>query len=90
MIRVIGPALKARLEPSIKATEQEFQQLWARYKENRWHGLGTKASFEEAELESNVYDRYYRQSISYFSRAAVHLVVRKGEVRARQDEHGRA
>jgi hypothetical protein len=84
MIRVIeSPALKARLEPSIKATEQEFQELWARYKENRWHGLGTTASFEEAELESNVYDRYYRRA-SAISHGQPYVVVRKGEVRARQ------
>ena len=40
MLRVIEvPALKTRLESRIKATEAEFQDLWEKFNENRWHGL---------------------------------------------------
>jgi hypothetical protein len=83
MIRVIeSPPLKERLEPSIKATEAEFQRLWAKFNENRWHGLGTKASFAQAEFESSIYDRYYRRA-SAIAHGQPYVTCRQGQVRAR-------
>ena len=83
MIRVIeSPPLKKRLEPTIKATESEFQRLWDKFKENRWHGLGTKDSFAQAEFESSIYDRYYRRA-SAIAHGQPYVTVRQGQVRAR-------
>lgn len=83
MMRVIeSKPLKERLEPSIKATEPEFQRLWAKFNEKRWHGLDTKASFEQAEFESSVYDRYYRRA-SAIAHGQPYVTVRQGRVRAR-------
>jgi hypothetical protein len=83
MMRVIeSPPLKERLEATLKATEAEFQRLWAKFNENRWHGLGTKASFADAEFEPSVYDRYYRRA-SAIAHGQPYVTVRHGQVRAR-------
>ena len=49
---------------------------------DRWHGLGTKESFAQAEFESNVYDRYYRRA-SAIAHGQPYVTVRQGQVRAR-------
>jgi hypothetical protein len=83
MMRVIEtPALKERLEPAVQVTETEFQRLWAKFNENRWHRLGTKESFAQAEFESSVYDRFYRRA-SAIAHGQPYVTVRQGQVRAR-------
>jgi hypothetical protein len=49
---------------------------------DRWHGLGTKESFAQAEFESNAYDRYYRRA-SAIAHGQPYVTVRQGQVRAR-------
>ncbi len=83
MMRVIEvPALKARLAPTIAATEKEFQELWAEFKEQRWHKMGTKDSFIEAEFQPEIYDRYYRRA-SAIAHGQPYVTVRNGKVDAR-------
>ena len=83
MLRVIEtPSLKQRLDKTVKATEAEFQQLWAKFNERRWHGLGTRESFTEAEFGPNAYDRYYRRA-SAISHGQPYVTVREGKVKAR-------
>src|SRR5207248_7079025 len=83
MMRVIeDPLLKKKLEHAIKATDAEFQKLWAKFNESRWHGLGTKDSFIEAEFEPSVYDRYYRRA-SVIAHGQPYVTARGGKVQAR-------
>jgi hypothetical protein len=82
MMRVIEtPALKQRLEPKVTATDTEFQQLWAKFNERRWHGHGTRESFVEAEFDSSIYDRYYRR-VSAIAHGQPYVTVREGRVQA--------
>jgi hypothetical protein len=83
MMRVIeARALKEGLAPTIAATETEFQQLWADFKEERWHKLGTKESFIEAEFQPSICDRYYRRA-SAIAHGQPYVTVRDGKVQAR-------
>jgi hypothetical protein len=83
MIRVIEvPALKERLAPTIAATEKEFQELWAEFKDERWHKMRTKESFIEAEFPPGIYDRYYRRA-SAIAHGQPYETVRGGKVEAR-------
>jgi hypothetical protein len=83
MTRVIEvSALRERLAPTIATSEKEFQELWAEFKEQRWHKLGTKDSFTEAEFESGIYDRYYRRA-SAIAHGQPHETTRGGKVEAR-------
>jgi hypothetical protein len=83
MMRVIEvPALKERLAPAIAATEKEFQELWAEFKEQRWHKIGTKESFIEAEFPAGIYDRYYRRA-SAIAHGQPYATARGGKVEAR-------
>lgn len=83
MQRVIEtPALKQRLEKTIKETESEFKQLWAKFNERRWNGLSTKEAFAEAEFGDNVYDRYYRRA-SAISHGQPYVTTRGDKVSAR-------
>jgi hypothetical protein len=83
MMRVLEvTALKARLAPTIVATEMEFQELWAEFKEERWHKMRTKESFIEAEFPPGIYDRYYRRA-SAIAHGQPYETVRGGKVEAR-------
>jgi len=83
LMRVIEvPALKARLAPMIAATEREFQGLRAEFKEQRWHTMGTKDSFIEAEFQPGIYDKYYRRA-SAIAHGQPYVTVRNGKVEAR-------
>ena len=83
MMRVIEePALKARLASAVAATEAEYQKLYAEFKEQRWHKMGTKDSFPEAEFQPGMYDRYYRRA-SAISHGQPYETVRGGKVEAR-------
>ncbi|HLW35977.1 MAG TPA: DUF5677 domain-containing protein [Chthoniobacterales bacterium] len=52
----LGP----KIQPYIAATEQEFRELLQEFRNERWHGFGTKAAFIEAEFDPSMYDKYYR------------------------------
>ncbi len=83
MMRVIEePSLKERLAPIIAATEKEFQELSAEFKEERWHKMRTKESFIEAEFQPGIYDRYYRRA-SAIAHGQPYETVRGGKVEAR-------
>jgi Family of unknown function (DUF5677) len=80
MMRVIEvPALKEQLAPTIAATEREFQQLWAEFKDQRWHKMGTKDSFIKAEFQPAIYDGYYRRA-SAIAHGQPYVTVRNGKV----------
>jgi hypothetical protein len=82
MMRVIEvPALKERLAPTIAATEKEFQELWAEFKEDRWHKMQTKQSFIEAEFQPGIYDRYYRRA-SAIAHGQPYETARGGKIEA--------
>lgn len=51
--------IKKRLAPEIAATEEEFRQLHAKFGNERWHKMGTTASFLEAEFVEGTYDSFY-------------------------------
>jgi hypothetical protein len=83
MMRVVEvPELKARLEPTISATESEFRELLAEFKGQRWHKMTTKDSFAEAELRPRMYDRYYRRA-SAIAHGQPYVTTRNGKVEAR-------
>jgi hypothetical protein len=83
LMRVIEvPALKKRLAPTIAATEKEFQEVWAEFKEQRWHKMRAKDSFIEAEFQPGFYDRYYRRA-SAIAHGQPYVTVRNGKVGAR-------
>jgi len=83
MMRVIEePPLKARLASIVAATEAEYQELYAEFKEQRWHKMGTTESFTEAEFQPGIYDRYYRRA-SAISHGQPYVTVRHGKVEAR-------
>lgn len=84
MMRVIqAPELQQRLAGMITATESEYQQLYTEFKEQRWHKLGTKDSFAEAEFDPGIYDRYYRRA-SAIAHGQPYETVRGGKVTARE------
>lgn len=84
MMRVIeAPSLKARLAATVAATDAEYQQLWAEFKEQRWHKMGTKDSFIEAEFQTGMYDRYYRRA-SAIAHGQPYETVRGGKIEARR------
>jgi hypothetical protein len=83
MLRVIETAsLKARLAAVVAATEAEYRQLFDEFKEQRWHKLGTRDSFKEAEFQPDMYDRYYRRA-SAVAHGQPYVTVRHGTVQAR-------
>jgi uncharacterized protein DUF5677 len=83
MIRVIEvPVLKKRVAPTIAATDKEFQELQAEFKEQRWHKMGTKDSFAEAELQPRMYDRYYRRA-SAIAHGQPYVTFQRGKVEFR-------
>src|SRR5208283_730160 len=82
-IRSIESAkLKAWLAKTVAETEQEFQELFADFKEQRWHRMGTKESFIEAGFQPGMYDQYYRRA-SGIAHGQPAETVRKGKVQAR-------
>jgi Family of unknown function (DUF5677) len=77
------PELKARVGEEIRNTEAELNALWKEFGENRWHGLKTQASFDEAELPPDFYAKYYRRS-SAIAHAQPYVTVREGKVGPRR------
>jgi hypothetical protein len=83
MMRVIADQrLKDRLAATIAATEQEYQELLAEFKEGRWHKFGTRDSFVEAEFQSDIYERYYRRA-SAIAHGQPYVTTRNSKVEAR-------
>ena len=83
MLRVVETApLKERLAAIVAATEAEYEQLFGEFKEQRWHKLGTRNSFKEAEFEPAIYDKYYRRA-SAIAHGQPYVTVRHGTVQAR-------
>ncbi len=83
MMRVIeSPSLKARLAAAVGATDAEYREVWEEFKEQRWHKMGTKDSFKEAEFQAGMYDRYYRRA-SAIAHGQPYVTVRGGKIEAR-------
>lgn len=54
--------MKEVTDALVKATEAEWEKLFAEFKAAEWHKLGTRDSFIEAELEPEMYDKYFRRA----------------------------
>jgi Family of unknown function (DUF5677) len=71
-----------RLAQEIAATEEEFQKLRAEFGNERWHKMGTTASFTAAEFAEGTYDSFYRRS-SVIAHGQPYVTVWNGKVDAR-------
>jgi hypothetical protein len=80
---ISAPELKARAGDEIRNTEAELNALWKEFGEERWHGLKTKPSFDEAELPPGFYEKYYRRA-SAIAHAQPYVTVREGKVGPRR------
>jgi hypothetical protein len=83
IIRTIEePELRKRLEPTIIATENEYQGLLKEFEYKSWHKMKTKQSFIEAEFQPSFYDKYYRRA-SAIAHGQPYATVRNGKSAAR-------
>jgi hypothetical protein len=68
--------IKERFTPLLEATEKEWKELIAEFKNTDWHKLGTRDSFVEAEYEPQIYDQFFRRASAY-AHAEPFIVVRR-------------